>query len=58
MLICLDPVIPLVILYPKKIIHKNNKCYRGRRIFMATLSVIAPDGTQPKCSTIGEVVSK
>lgn len=57
MLIHFDPVIPLQMLYPKKIIQKNNKCYICMKIFIVTLSIIAPNG-KPKCSTIGELLSK
>lgn len=58
MLIHFDPVIPLLMLHPKEIIQENNKCYIYMKIFIATLSIIAPNGKQPKCSTIGELLSK
>lgn len=41
MLLHSDPVIPLLILYPKEIIQKNNKRYICIKIFTATLSIIA-----------------
>ena len=58
MLIHFDPVIPLLMLYTTAIIHKNNKRYICTKIFIATLSIIAPHGKQPQCSTIGELLSK
>lgn len=58
MLIHFDPVIPVLIPYPKEITQKNNKCYICMKILIATLSIIVPNGKQPKCSTIEELLSK
>lgn len=58
MLIHFDPVIPLLMLYTKAITQKNNKRYICMKIFIATLSIIAPNGKQPQCSTRGELLSK
>lgn len=58
MLIHFDPVIPVLIQYPKEITQKNNKCYICMKILIATLSIIVPNGKQPKCATIEELLSK
>lgn len=58
MLIHFDPGSPPLILHPVEIIHKNYKCSICTEIFIATLSIIAPNGKQPQCSTIGELLSK
>lgn len=55
MLIHFDPVISLLILYPKEVTQKNNKCYICMKILIATLSIIVPNRKQPKCSTIEEL---
>lgn len=58
MLIHFDLVILPLILHPMETVQKNNKCYICMKVFIATLSVIAPNGRQPKCSTIGELLGK
>lgn len=44
MLIHFDPVIPVLIQYPKEITQKNNKCYIGMKILTAILSIMVPNG--------------
>ena len=49
-----DPVIPLLCLYPKKIIGKMT-C---TKIFIATFSVVAKNWKMRECPTIGEWLNK